>query len=59
VRPATPDYPRLSAQLQALVEAVLTRRLEPVAASVRAADMIGAITGLPVVSAEVASAAGR
>jgi multiple sugar transport system substrate-binding protein len=59
VRPATPAYPRLSAQLQALVEAVLTRRLEPVAASVRAADMIGAITGLRVVGGEVASAAGR
>jgi multiple sugar transport system substrate-binding protein len=48
VRPATPAYARVSAQLQAILEAVLTGRLEPAAASERAADMIGAITGLPV-----------
>lgn len=48
VRPATPVYARVSAQLQAMLEAVLTRRLEPEAASERAAEMIGAITGLPV-----------
>jgi multiple sugar transport system substrate-binding protein len=52
VRPATAEYTRVSAQLQALVEAVLTRRLEPAAAAARAADMIGAITGLPVSAAE-------
>jgi len=52
VRPATPGYARVSAQLQALVEAVLTGRLEPQAAAVRAADMIGAITGLPVLATE-------
>ncbi|MGH3113872.1 MAG: extracellular solute-binding protein [Gaiellaceae bacterium] len=46
VRPATPVYARVSAQLQAMLEAVLTRRLEPEAASERAAEMIGAITGL-------------
>jgi multiple sugar transport system substrate-binding protein len=52
VRPATPGYARVSAQLQALVEAVLTGRLEPRAAATRAADMVGAITGLPVIDAE-------
>ena len=56
VRPATPEYTRVSAQLQALVEAVLTRRLEPAAAALRAADMIGAITGLPVVGVEARDA---
>jgi maltose-binding protein MalE len=56
VRPATPEYTRVSAQLQALVEAVLTRRLEPAAAAVRAAEMIGAITGLPVVGVEARDA---
>ena len=47
-RPATPLYPRVSAQLQAMVEAVLTGRLGAAAAARRAAEMIGAITGLPV-----------
>jgi ABC-type glycerol-3-phosphate transport system substrate-binding protein/DNA-binding transcriptional regulator YhcF (GntR family) len=47
-RPATPAYPRVSAQLQAMLEAVLTGRLTPAAAAARTADMIGAITGLPV-----------
>jgi hypothetical protein len=35
---------------------VLTRRLEPAAAALRAADMIGAITGLPVVGVEARDA---
>jgi ABC-type glycerol-3-phosphate transport system substrate-binding protein/DNA-binding transcriptional regulator YhcF (GntR family) len=48
-RPSTPLYPRVSAQLQAMLEAVLTGRLAPAGAAERAADMIGAITGLPVV----------
>src|SRR5581483_7847989 len=48
-RPATPAYPRVSAQLQAMLEAVLTGRLKPGPAAHRTADMIGAITGLPVV----------
>lgn len=48
VRPPTPHYPRVSAQLQAMLEAVLTGRLGPAAATERAADLIGAITGLPV-----------
>jgi multiple sugar transport system substrate-binding protein len=47
-RPSTPLYPRVSAQLQAMLEAVLTGRLGPAAASQRTAEMIGAITGLPV-----------
>jgi multiple sugar transport system substrate-binding protein len=48
VRPSIPAYPRVSAQLQAMLEAVLMRRLAPEAAVARAADMIGAVTGLPV-----------
>jgi multiple sugar transport system substrate-binding protein len=47
-RPATPSYPRVSAQLQAMLEAVLTGRLGPERAAQRAAEMIEAITGLPV-----------
>jgi multiple sugar transport system substrate-binding protein len=50
-RPATPAYPRVSAQLQAMLEAVLTGRLSPGAAAERTADRIGAITGLPVAHA--------
>lgn len=48
-RPATPVYPRVSAQLQAMLEATLTGRLGPARAAQRAADLVGAITGLPVV----------
>jgi multiple sugar transport system substrate-binding protein len=48
-RPATPFYPRVSAQLQAMLEAVLTGRLGPERAAQRTAEMIEAITGLPVV----------
>jgi multiple sugar transport system substrate-binding protein len=47
VRPATPAYARLSVQLQVMLEAVLTGRLEPPAATARAAELIGAVTGLP------------
>lgn len=47
-RPSTPLYPRVSAQLQAMLEAVLTGRLGPAAAAQHAAQLIGAITGLPV-----------
>src|SRR5215213_7498577 len=47
VRPATPAYARLSAQLQVMLEAVLIGRLEPPAATARAAELIGAVTGLP------------
>jgi multiple sugar transport system substrate-binding protein len=48
VRPATAQYARVSAQLQAMLEAVLVGRLDPEPACVRAAEMINAITGLPV-----------
>lgn len=48
VRPSIAAYPRVSAQLQAMLEAVLTRRLSPAAAVARASDMISAVTGLPV-----------
>lgn len=48
VRPATTQYARVSAQLQAMLEAVLVDRLDPRSACARAAEMINAITGLPV-----------
>ena len=48
-RPATPLYPRVSAQLQSMLETVLTGRLGAARAARRAAEHIGAITGLPVV----------
>lgn len=44
-----PSYPRVSVQLQTMLEAVLTGRLGPAAAAQRTAEMIGAITGLPLV----------
>ena len=53
IRPATPLYPRVSAQLQAMLEAVLTGRLSPAAAGAQTAELISAITGLPVVDGAV------
>jgi len=50
-RPATPLYPRVSAQLQVMLEAVLTRRLSPAAAASRAAEIIAGITGAPLADA--------
>lgn len=47
VRPQTPAYPRVSAQLASMLEAVLTGRTGPGSAAARVADMIHAITGLP------------
>jgi multiple sugar transport system substrate-binding protein len=47
-RPVTPTYALVSAQLRGMIEAVLTRRLTPAAAVQRAAEMIGAVTGMPV-----------
>jgi multiple sugar transport system substrate-binding protein len=47
-RPQIPEYPLVSAQLQTMVEAVITGTLRPAAAVERTADIIGAITGLPV-----------
>lgn len=49
-RPATPVYARVSQQIQAMLEAALTGRLTPARAAGRAAELIGAITGLPVVA---------
>ena len=56
-RPWRPSYPRVSVQLQAMLEAVLTGRLSPPSAAHRTADMIGAITGLPVLDGTAAGAA--
>ena len=50
-----PSYPRVSVQLQAMLEAVLTGRLSPSAAAHRTAELIGAITGLPVLDGSVAA----
>ncbi len=47
-RPHIVGYPLISIQLQQMVEAVITGTLRPAAAVERAADIIGAITGLPV-----------
>jgi multiple sugar transport system substrate-binding protein len=49
VRPSAPAYALVSAQLQAMVEGVLTRRWTPAAAVALTADRISAITGLPIV----------
>jgi multiple sugar transport system substrate-binding protein len=50
-RPKIPLYPRVSTQLQAMLEAVLTGRLGPADAARHAAELIEAITGLPIVRA--------
>jgi multiple sugar transport system substrate-binding protein len=47
-RPVTPAYALVSVQLRAMLEAVLTARLSPEQAVSRAADLISAVTGLPV-----------
>ena len=47
-RPVTPAYSLVSVQLRAMLEAVLTARLSPEQAVSRAADLISAVTGLPV-----------
>jgi multiple sugar transport system substrate-binding protein len=47
-RPVAPTYALVSAQLRGMIQAVLTRRLAPGAAVERTADLIGAITGMPV-----------
>ncbi|MFE3448308.1 extracellular solute-binding protein [Nonomuraea sp. NPDC059194] len=47
LRPSSPVYALVSARLQAMTEDVLSRRREPEQAVARAADMISAITGLP------------
>lgn len=56
VRPSIPAYPRVSAQLQVMLETVLTRQVSPAAAVAHAADMISAVTGLPVARGRVSAA---
>jgi ABC-type glycerol-3-phosphate transport system substrate-binding protein len=56
-RPATPLYPHVSVQLQAMLEAVLTGRLGAAAAVQRAAEMISVLTGMPIVGEDVAPTA--
>lgn len=46
-RPVTPAYSLVSAQLRAMVEAVITGRLTPITSVGRAAELIGVVTGLP------------
>jgi ABC-type glycerol-3-phosphate transport system substrate-binding protein len=59
-RPSTPLYPRVSVQLQAMLEAVLTGRLGPAAAAQRTGELIGAVTGLPILGgADRSKAAAR
>jgi multiple sugar transport system substrate-binding protein len=55
VRPATVEHVRVSAQLQSMLTAVLTGQLGPASATERAAELLGAITGLPVVHRDVRS----
>ena len=50
-RPHIPLYPRVSKQLQSMLEAVLVGRIAPEAAAHHAAGLIEAITGLPIVVA--------
>ncbi len=49
VRPPTVEHVRVSTQLQTMLAAVLTGRLGPAAAIERTAELLSAITGLPVV----------
>jgi ABC-type glycerol-3-phosphate transport system substrate-binding protein len=58
IRPATPAYPRVSAQLQAMLEAVLTGRLGPSAAARHTGELVAAITGLPVADVRGSAVAG-
>ena len=48
-RPQIPLYPQVSRQLQSMLEGVLTGRLAPAQAAAHAAELIEAITGLPIV----------
>lgn len=56
-RPAIPHYHMVSIQLQHMVEAVITGTLRPAAAAERTAEVISAITGLPVVHASTSQQA--
>jgi len=46
-RPVTPEYVKVSAQLQTMFETVITKTASVEDAVRRAAEFIGAITGLP------------
>jgi maltose-binding protein MalE len=46
-RPPTSSYALVSAQLQVMLEGMFTRQRSPQSAVARAAEMIGAVTGLP------------
>ena len=48
IRPGIPDYHLVSTQLQNMLEAVLTGRHGPAAAAERTAEIVAAITGIPV-----------
>jgi multiple sugar transport system substrate-binding protein len=48
MRPKTEMYHHVSLQLQLMLESVITLRLPPAAAAGRAAELIGAITGMKV-----------
>ncbi|MFD5278429.1 extracellular solute-binding protein [Pseudarthrobacter sp. NPDC058362] len=48
VRPAVPSYDRVSQQLQKLLADIILDRISPAAASEYTAELISAITGLPV-----------
>ncbi len=54
-RPATPLYPRVSAQLQAMLESVLTGQRTPTQAARHGAELVAAITGLPLAESATAS----
>jgi multiple sugar transport system substrate-binding protein len=47
-RPPTSSYALVSAQLQVMLEGMITRLRSPQAAVARAAEMISAVTGLPI-----------
>lgn len=55
VRPPTPAFPRVSAQLRSMVADVLTGRFGPATAAERTTDLIAAITGLPALHPGLAS----
>ena len=52
VRPGAASYPRVSAQLQSMVESVVVGRLRPAEAARHASDLICAITGMSPTSAD-------
>jgi multiple sugar transport system substrate-binding protein len=58
-RPATPLYPRVSAQLQAMLEAVLTGRRTPTQAARHGAELLAAITGLPLAESAATASSSR